>query len=349
MAQITLLHPIDGKHTGKAFGIDSNGEITKSDYQAGTYFSAELVECDSISSLSAILSDPAQTKSTIVIRGLPIEEADLSQKVRRRIHRLDQNQLETSEHPFVDQPQPWLMIDIDKYRLPVELDLIDHTEQSIEHVVRQLPPEFHEVSFFWQLSGSAGVYSSRDISVHLWFWLSQSVSTYALRQWAKASNAVPGSRLIDPALYNPVQPHYVTDPLFVQPLKDPVSLRSSLVRKEHDEVQIDLNHAVPAVPISGVPGSGSAREYSLGTETHGYENILSELGDHSGGDGFYNPLLRATASVVAEKGVEWIQHNIERVIQDLQERIDEADQSKVGRNREEIRRYRSRELNRPGF
>ena len=58
-----------------------------------------------------------------------------------------------------------------------------------------------------------------------------------------------------------------------------------------------------------------------------------------GGSSFYEPLLRATGSIVREKGTEWIMHNIEAIITDLQERIDEADQS--NHSHAEVSRYKS--------
>lgn len=342
MAKIALLHPVDGGHTSKEFKLTEDGDITTNSYQSGTYFNAEIYTVSDIESLSQLLSDPDKVKSTIIIRGLPHEDIDLAIPVRRKIYRATTEQTHFNEQPFIDQPQPWLMIDIDKFQLPTKLNVIEDTEAAIEYTVQQLPPEFHNVTYHWQLSSSAGLFSPDKLSVHLWFWSINPILTYDLRVWAKAYNGLYESKLIDQALYNPVQPHYVTDPSFFPPLNDPIQKRSGLTHKEQLAVDINLSIQAPVDSTIDSYRQNSSTPFAIQSEAHGYENILAELGDHVSGGGFYKPLLRATGSIVREKGAEWVKHNIEAVITDLKEWINDADQS--NHSHAEILRYQSREF-----
>ena len=56
---------------------------------------------------------------------------------------------------------------------------------------------------------------------HLAYWSTSPLDEAALKRWAKACNARVGSKIIDPALYTPVQAHYVAAPLF-DGLDDPL-------------------------------------------------------------------------------------------------------------------------------
>src|SRR4051812_28907271 len=112
--------------------------------------------------------------------------------------------------------------------------------EALAYAVRQLPPEFHDASFFYQWSSSAGL-KGAVIKVHLFFWLDRPVPDHELREWAEAWNREhsPVGKLIDPALFDPIQAHYIARPRFVG-RADPLPVRSGLVQKDRDEVAIRL-------------------------------------------------------------------------------------------------------------
>jgi hypothetical protein len=86
----------------------------------------------------------------------------------------------------------WVLIDIDKYKLPTGMGLkIDH-EEVIEFLVGLLPAEFHDVTYHWQMSSSAGFGKSDLVSMHLWFYLEKPARDDALKAWAALVN---GKRL----------------------------------------------------------------------------------------------------------------------------------------------------------
>jgi hypothetical protein len=131
-------------------------------------------------------------------------------------------QVQRNTESTVDTPHRWLMIDVDDYE-PLAADPVaDPAAACAEFILDRLPPEFHDRSFYWHLSSSAG----KDpllLKCHTWFWLESAVGSAPLRAWAKGR---PG---IDPAVFNQVQIHYTADPVFEAGVADPVVRRAGLV------------------------------------------------------------------------------------------------------------------------
>ncbi len=150
---------------------------------------------------------------------------------------------------------------------------------------------------FWQLSGSAGVFDDGHVSAHLYYWLDKPIANDVLKQWAKGCDR----RLVDPAVFNAVQPHYTAAPLFGEGCVDPFpDSRSGLIKKANAAVCLEVRQLAAE--------SKQARAASHNTldlnddRVGGFSNILATLGDHDGGSGFNEPLLRAVASYVSKVG-----------------------------------------------
>ena len=290
-------------------------------------FSVQLGSVGNLEELSALLFQLENDPHSFLVRGQVAEGVDVSKPLmRRKADALRDKQ----EAPFIDEAVPWLMLDIDKQQLPDQIDLLAQPEVAVEHLVNQLPPEFHSTSYHYQLSGSAGVFGTDRVSAHLVFWLDSPATSARLKEWAKAINS--HNRLIDEALFNPVQPHYTSKPSFPQGFKDPFEgRRSGLVAKAKQAVSIDFSIVQKA---KRQVTSQSDFEYS-----GGYENILSNMGDGAGEDGFHQPLLRATSSYVATKGREVSESTRESLKADLRDRIETADSS--NHTHQQLERYQS--------
>ncbi len=209
-----------------------------------------------------------------------------------------------------------MCIDFDKIQLPPGLNLQD-IGAVCEHLIALLPAEFHGASYHWQLSSSAGIKDPSIVSLHLWFWLDRPVPDALLRGWALHWNSQVGTKLIDPALFNDVQAHYTAAPIF-EGLRDPFPVRSGLVRKEVDEVALRLPRAKKTPPArvgAKLPQPGG-----------GFEAFLRQIGDHEGGSGFHNPIIRAVASYVATHGRDGT--DIEALYGIVRARVLAADRSK---------------------
>jgi hypothetical protein len=286
----------------------------------------EVETIDELSSLLLVLeADPRR----VIIRGRLVDGVDPTLPLRRRIHDAVRPVLEA---PYVDQELSWLMIDMDKQQLPSGIDLLAQPLDAIDYLIAQLPQEFHDCTFHYQLSSSAGVFNTNEVSAHLFFWLQEPATSAKLKPWAEALNRQ--RKLIDASLFNTIQAHYTSKPIFPDRFTDPFEgRRSGLIRKNNDAVQIDYNI------VEVERNRRTAHPQKSFERSGGYENILSQLGDGRGGDGFHKPLLRATSSYVATKGREVAESTRETLKDDLRDRIDSADQT--NHTHQEIERYRS--------
>ena len=327
MTKITVLH----NPQSRLCKVMRGAEMFATSYDRAAHFLLDERNVQGIEELSVLLSNLECDPHRLIIRGAPHPDTDTSTYVRRR------NYVPTAatlnEAPFLDQEQPWLMVDIDKLELPSSINIFKAPQAAIEYAIEQLPSEFHEASVHWQLSASAGKDKGR-ISAHLFYWLSEPVSSKRLKQWGTATNQSLGKQLIDTSLFQAVQIHYTAGPIF-EGVDDPfLGRRSGLLRKKHQSVALDfsvISYVAPRQP------KASTTTYSI--RDGGIENILATLGDHEGGDGFNNPLLRATASYARAVGAVAAESQREAFKALLRKHIDQANQS--NHSQVEIDRYRS--------
>ncbi len=246
--RLTVLTSLDGVAT-KTF--HSNGLIEP--YRAGKRFFVEERECSSLSDLFRHLRSLESCYSCLVIRGALIAPVAIGQQVKRRSN--------GPSATFKDVPRNFVMLDIDGVPVPAGID--PTSAEALARVVALLPPEFRNVSFIAQWSSSAGL-KPGVIKVHLWFWLETPRTSAELRAWA---NRLPclanGKPLIDPAVFNPVQPHYTARPIF-DGVTDPVPHRTLHVELEKDSVQLDIGSASPLAVLHH-PISASRRTKMTGS------------------------------------------------------------------------------------
>jgi hypothetical protein len=174
-------------------------------------------------------------------------------------------------------------------------------EAAIDHVVNLLPTEFSTASFYWQLSASAGFTKNKSqLSLHLWFWLEEPIPDEKLRKWGKAVNHEAGIKLIDTALFNGVQPHFIAKPI-MRGVVDPFPIRSGFKAKNSPFVSLDLTllRDSKSVPTT-LPSE--YRDWSEESLESGFESKLAAIGDHVGGDGFHRAVIAAAASFVVTEG-----------------------------------------------
>lgn len=176
-------------------------------YDDAAYFSATQPVVGSIHELSELLVNLSKDLRRCIVRGTPIP-MDAARKLTfddGKAPVKDSRYLRRAEL-FRDVPQHAVMIDVDGGEM-----LHDDIEQACEAWIRKFLPEcFHDVTFHWHLSSSAGI--KPGLRVHLWFWLEHPASSADLKQWARDWNRSIGQRVIDLALFSTVQIHYTADP-----------------------------------------------------------------------------------------------------------------------------------------
>lgn len=297
---VTILWTEPGRLTTKQFSKTSaSSEIVVAQYDAGYWFTTyPPIGVNAIDELSAVLDIVEKQPRALIVRGAPVSDDVIGPRVTRTGSGEGDNFVGNFKTP--EGGHFYLEIDVDKLALPEGWRLNKASVPKIcEHIVSLLPTEFHDVSYHWQLSSSAGVFDRSHVSMHFWFFLTKPVTDAALKSWAKHVNAVAGMKLVDPALFQHVQAHYTAAPTFTG-MVDPFPIRSGLTRKSHDSVNLQL--PPPAVVTSsGTVTSSLTRSANGGT---GFEHFVNQIGDHPGGDGFHMPIIQAVASYVAEHGAE---------------------------------------------
>lgn len=212
---------------------DADGTVKP--YGGGKYFSLRTPEVHNIHELSEVLTALELAQHAFIIRGryagdARAAELDATSQAGKVLRRLD---------IFEDQPLHTLMIEVDRYRPLAAHPFMEPLAAAHEYISAVLPTEFHEKSFHWQLSNSAG----RDpnlLKIHMWFWLETPATSDQLRQWAGDINLDS-----DHTVYNPVQIHYTGNPAFTGGAEDPVPVRSGFYTGLlGDEVPLNLSHIV---------------------------------------------------------------------------------------------------------
>ena len=316
MAKVTVLRTL-GPILAKLIKADGSAEL----YGRAKRFHVAESDVGNIEQLSALLTKLEPETTCCIVRAGLDESVDTERPIHRRLKR---HAGDGNDHPLIDIAQPWLMIDIDKLPLPEGMDVVISPLDAVQYAISQLPPEFHNVSAYWHLSGSAGLKLRHTISVHLYYWLEEPLTCYALKIWAKDYNEHRCEKLIDTALFNPAQIHYTANPVFDDVGMDPfLHKRSGTLTGAANAVDVCLD-AWKATEARSVSSGKPVGTFSF---SGGFEAILEKLGDHHGGEGFNDVLCSATASFARKHGRKAEEYR-ESLKEDLKERIHAADQSR---------------------
>lgn len=225
----------------------SDGTIAP--YGEAKYFTLEERQVNGLAELSELLTELQGQPKACIIRGKYVGDA-LARgrdpagfqpgKVRRALDYFD------------DQPLHTVLIDVDGFEPLCSDALADPRSAIDEFVFTMLPEPFRAAGYHWQLSNSAGHPSKgSELRAHLWFWLAKPLTSSQLRAWAKATGLKA-----DLALFNPVQVHYTSSPVFELGQVDPFAERSGLVPGLFgDEVTLEIDEALLAQAAGGGRGA----------------------------------------------------------------------------------------------
>jgi hypothetical protein len=241
---VTVLHTGKGHSASKQWRWNlTTREWTSIAYAAGSWFTPQEHQVNDLHSLVAVLDQVRRDPCAFVVRGALTPEArdkataDPAFRIRRR--KLKKGGIDPS---LLEVPRRWIMIDVDNWPLPIWADLADDPDIWIDAAIHELlPPAFHGVECWWQLSSSAG-FVPGVLKVHLFFWLTAPETNDHIRRVLKQH--APG---IDCAPFNAAQPHYLADPVILTGGHDPLPQRTGW--RKGLEPAVVLPALVPQAPV----------------------------------------------------------------------------------------------------
>ena len=234
--KITVLRSL-GLNLAKVWKTDGSIEP----YSRAKQFNATSHDVSSIDDLSALLTRLETQPFCCVVRGQPKPDVDMP--MRRLIESVD------------DEPLHAVLIEVDEFVPLVNDPVTDSEEAAIEFIHEHLPAAFHEASFHWQLSNSAGASGKEHLlKVHLWYYLKTPYDSATLRAWA-----ITEGLEIDRSVLNPVQVHYTSLPVFEPGRSDPVVKRSGFHRGSTDHVDLRIDTDALTIKSQGVRLRGETR------------------------------------------------------------------------------------------
>src|SRR4051794_682686 len=285
---ITFAHSWHRLPQTKRISRDRDGLLTKQGFAKEWLYTFEPVPVFGIEDLAAPLGQRSCTPPLCATRGEPLPGIPVP--CHRRSHAR-----EGEPATLVAKARRVTALDIDGIPQGPAEDPAFNPEDGVEHAIGLIDDAapgqgFVDGSFWWQYSSSQGLEPDK-LTLRLWAIAAESVSDEGMRRWALEVNRRAGFKLVDPNLYNPVQPHYLAAPV-LDGIPDPLSRRSGFGRGLSDTVEIVAPEPLRLVAAGDGAGLKPA---------HGFENYLAEIG---GEHGFNNSIYRAICSYVGAHGVD---------------------------------------------
>lgn len=234
--RITIL-----RHTTSVLAKTWKADGSIEPYGGGKFFLHREAELSGMQDLAELLTKLNDDRRACVIRGVYVGDEDAA----RLDPEYQAGRVRRIADLYDDVPHHWMLVEIDDFE-PLCYDPVAEPESAIDEYVQEcLPSCFTGVSYFWQLSNSAGSEKNRGkLKAHVWFWLATAYTSEQLKAWATQFN-VP----LDRSVFNVVQVHYTSAPIFDEGVADPVPVRYGFAPGVlADEVALDLDATILAIP-----------------------------------------------------------------------------------------------------
>ena len=242
---LTILYSRTGVLTKRVSAAREGWRVVP--FSAGRWFSVHTRRARCFDELVDTLERVSLASRCAVIRGQLLPGVDL-----RRCRRLSDRVEHGDAVTFASCARLWIGIDVDGLEEPPGCTFAAEPEDGVEHAVLQLPDPFHDVSCWWQATGSAGL--RPGIRCRLWFWLSRPVSDAEAKGWLAGCP-------VDGSLFRAVALHYTAPPILAPGTPQPVVRRSGVRQGLGHTVEVPA--LLPATPgIAACPVQLDGEELS---------------------------------------------------------------------------------------
>lgn len=220
---ITVLSSPNRRQPTKSF-MNNKGKLNKLPYPKIKHWNRGILTYDSIATLYTTISTQFDYQPAVLIRGSAVDGLPTK------------NILRNSEN-FDDQGCNWLMVDVDQFSLPTDID--PYSEAAIRYFIKHhLPDEFENVTSAASFSCSAGIIDPETnklvkdgLNVHLFFELTATLNNHQVKHWLKGHP-------VDLMLYSCVQPHYIMDPIIGSGVTCVLTQRHILIKNKNNVVNV---------------------------------------------------------------------------------------------------------------
>lgn len=207
-------------------------------YGGSKHYSVHSASVSGLADVAALLQKLADKKDMAFIRGTLIDQDKKQHVTRDGVN-------------FESRRQHTLALDVDS--AATQHDAVFDTEAACaEWIQTYLPTCFHDVSFVYQLTSSAGI--KPGLRARIWFWLKTPRSSADLKPWAQALGTNLDSCL-DASLFDAVKLHYTASPIF-EDVEDPFGTGRVVLcdRLTSDEVDgfDPTQYAVESMPSGAI-------------------------------------------------------------------------------------------------
>jgi hypothetical protein len=219
-----------------------NGEKHVEGFGKARNYFAKIYSLNGIEDLSNLLYQLENNQYAFAVRGKIKDHIDISKPIFRRKNiqnkKWDPKTISLEEAVFY-----WVMFDIDKINLQdlgFNQSLQELNPQVIcDKIIEKYAPELANTTYHYQLSNTAGWTSETEVSIHISFWLSESLTNDECKNFVKFVEERAGFKVLDPMLYNAAQAHYTAKPILGFGVNsDPIANRSGLVKKAKNTLSL---------------------------------------------------------------------------------------------------------------
>lgn|GEM_PF-4102480 len=310
----------------KSFRLDPlTGKPAVTPYGNAKEFSVREVQFADMEDLHGKLVILQAEPRTFIVRGAPREGVDLARCRRLLYPEIADDGTVTAPATFEPCPRQWAMVDGDLSPAPAGIDPVKDPDGALDYVLGLLPSGFASADVVYSWGSSQGM-KADYLSVHLFALLDRPYSDDELTRWALGVNTAAGRKLVDPAVFRPVQPHYTAAPIFGPGLTAPLAGRRIGIRRG------SARHAVLEIPVAAPPTDPGFRHGLSGAA--GFAEHMANIGSELG---FCGPIMSAIAAYVKVHGARGT--DAAALVTALQGAVRGVDPG--GRSQTEINRYAS--------